>query len=301
MSEETISNQTTDTQPVTPTPITEEGLNDILGAGTYTDSTIVAENIAGTEPINTPVPVTPTTPVEPTQPIIPTEPIQPTGTPAPIQPQTTFTQADIDRIVAEREIEIGKKYEALNAFMEEWKANPYGVMSKSAPHLFQQFDEIGYVNSKLQAEFGEFTPDPAKVYLVGTEDWKYVQRQNALLTEAQDLKNNVVNTVTQNQTQVQESLEQYKTTKAQSLGMTPDAFNSLVWNKVEAMKDNEVLDVIVNSLIAINKLGEVKDNLNRATDISTIPPSPTSVAGAGTPVADTEIATITELFGTKDF
>lgn len=219
------------------------------------------------------------------------------GTPQTPETPVTYTQEQVDSLLAERLAEEVQKFQHINTFFEEYQKDPYSYMAKHSPHLFEKFDEIQYVKEKLTNEFGEFTPDPNRVYQIGTTDYAFRIRQDQLLQEAQSLKNQAYTTVqSQQEAQIQEE-NSYKAAKAQELGMDVTAFESKIWNQLKSMDKVKALDAVIDGIIYKQKLDEKSANIRAQIDLSKAPPSPSNVTGTGrTMEGDKELAMIKRMF-----
>lgn len=230
-------------------------------------------------------------------------PPEPPAVPTP--PPTPLTQEQIDALVNERVesrlVEEVKKYEAMNTFFDEFNKDPYAFMSKHSPHLFEKFDVQSYVTDKMNAEFGEFVPDPNKVFQIGTQDYNYRVRLDQLVQEANGLQSQAKQTITDQQNQQVAAEQAFKATKAKSLGMSETDFDTKIWSKVKAMDNSNVLDMIVDAVIYKEKLAEKDMNTKTVIDLTKNVPSPTNVP-SGSPMEDKQLSAIKTMFGfDKDY
>jgi len=273
-----------------PTPI--EDLNKMLGI-TDTDNpsapveTVVDTLIEEPQVIDTPIEVS-------------TEvPTQVVDTPTTI----SYTQEQVNSMVEEqvntRLADELKKFESINTFFEEYQKDPYSYIAKYSPHLFEKFNELDYVKSKLTEEYGDFKPDPSRVYELGTQDYSYVMRQNELINEAKSLKSQAQQTITGQQQSREQAESDYIATKAKELGMDIPTFNSNVWSKLNAMNNQSVLDTLVDAIILKEKLAEHKTNIKQQVDLTKVAPSPAIQSGTGRPTMDKEMAMLKSMFGSQ--
>lgn len=270
-----------DTPPAEPTPSVQPQ--------TYTDSNAVAANAQPiTQPTTEPVVQPPAQPVQPQTPAVPVQPVE-----------KTYTQADIDAMRTQIETESLSKYQNLATAIEELNKNPYATLAKTAPHLFKEFDANGYIQSKLVAEFGEFKPKPEDYYTIGTDSYNYIQRLNALNEEVKSYQNTAQGTISNNQVQAQENLKTFKTNMMKELGMDETTFNP-IWSKVESMNDEDFLKVVVQGVIATQKLTDRGGQVTQTAQVNQIPPSPALVPGTGAPQQTTKVDPLVGLFGTNN-
>lgn len=291
-----------DSTPQDMKPIVETGVPD---TGTPTPIEDLNKALFGTEPtpptpdIEKPVDTVPEPIVEPTTTI--DKPVE-TVTPEPVL-TTSYTQEQVDSMIEERVntrlAEEVKRFESINTFFEEYQKDPYSYMAKYSPHLFEKFNEVDYVKSKLSEEFGDFKPDPARVYELGTQDYSYVMRQNELINEAKSLKSQAKQTITEQQQSQEQAESNYITTKAKELGMDINTFNSNVWNKLKTMNTQSVLDTLVDAIILKEKLAEHKTNIKQQVDLTKVAPSPATQSGTGRPTVDKEMALLKSMFGSQ--
>lgn len=217
----------------------------------------------------------------PETPINTETPATPVSTEAPVAPTIT---PDIQNIIDERVAEEVQKFQHINTFFEEYQKDPYKFMATHSPHLFKNFNEVEYVQSKMAEEFGDFTPDPARALQIGTTDYNYVKRQSALEAEALSLKNTAESTLTAEQSAIEQSEQSYKAAKAQALGLDMNTFESRIWAKLKSMSPENVLDLIVDAVIYEGKLKEKDLNIKQQIDLTKGVPSPSNLAGTGRPV-----------------
>lgn len=230
-------------------------------------------------------------------------PPEPPAVPTP--PPTPLTQEQIDALVNERVesrlVEEVKKYEAMNTFFDEYNKDPYAFMSKHSPHLFEKFNAIDYVQEKLNAEFGEFTPDPQKAFVLGTKDYQFRVRQDQLVNEANNLQTQAKQTINDQQNQQVVAEQTFKATKAKTLGMSESDFDTKIWSKIKAMDNSNVLDALVDAIIYKDKLAEKNLNIRTVVDLTNVVPSPTNVP-AGNPGEDKQLSKLKTMFGfDKDY
>jgi len=219
------------------------------------------------------------------------------ATPAETAPQV-YTQEQVNAMLDERLAQEVKKFEHINTFFEEYNKDPYGFMSKNAPHLFEKFNEQDYVTAKLAEEFGEFTPDPSRTFVMGTTDYNYRVRLDQLVQEAAGLKDQARNTLAQQEADMAQAETNYKTAKAQALGMDMSSFDSNVWSKIKAMNNDSVLDALVDSVIYKDKLAETSAAMRQQIDLTKGVPSPANVSGTGKPAeGDKDLALLKAMFG----
>lgn len=241
---------------------------------------------------------------------LPAEPVvvTPTEGGEPAQPapaSIAVSQEEIDRLVNERVenrlVEEVKKYEAMNTFFDEYNKDPYAFMSKHSPHLFEKFNAIDYVQEKLNAEFGEFTPDPQKAFVLGTKDYQFRVRQDQLVNEANNLQTQAKQTINDQQNQQVVAEQTFKATKAKTLGMSESDFDTKIWSKIKAMDNSNVLDALVDAIIYKDKLAEKNLNIKTVVDLTNVVPSPTDVP-AGNPGEDKQLSKLKTMFGfDKDY
>lgn len=207
-----------------------------------------------------------------------------------------YTEEDLNEIVSKRVAEEVQKFSNINTFFEEYQKDPYAYMAKYSPQLFNKFDEIQYVKDKLHDEFGEFTIDPQRAYEIGTTDYQYRIRQDALLQEAQRLKNEATQNIQNQETEVNQLETEFKTSKAKALGLDVPTFETRIWNKLKSMDNQTVLDTLVDALIYKEKLEESNKNLKAQLDLTKSAPSPTNLSGTGSPAEDKTMQLIKRMF-----
>lgn len=292
-----------DSTPQDMKPIVETGVPDTV-APTPTEE--LNKVLFGVEE---PTPIIPTeeklveTVVEPTiQPEVPLDKPAEVSTPEPVS-TVSYTQEQVNSMIEEqvntRLAEEVKRFESINTFFEEYQKDPYSYMAKYTPHLFEKFNELDYVKSKLSEEFGDFKPDPSRVYELGTQDYNFVMRQNELINEAKSLKSQAQSTITEQQQSQEQAESNYVTTKAKELGMDISTFNSNVWNKLKTMNTQSVLDTLVDAIILKEKLAEHKTNIKQQVDLTKVAPSPATQSGTGRPTEDKEMTLLKSMFGSQ--
>lgn len=204
---------------------------------------------------------------------------QQTETPSTVK---TFTEEEYNTALAE----VAKKYESIQATIQELETNPYNFASKYLPHLFENFDEGKYVSTKMQEQFGDFKPDANRALVYGTRDWQYKDTQDKLIKEARDLATQSVSSLKEQETQAQQEIEQFKTAKMTELGLAPDVFNPL-WDKINTLSSAQVLDIVISSFLDKSSSATVRENIQKNIDRAKEPPPPTSVShGAPTDKED---------------
>lgn len=217
-----------------------------------------------------------------------------------VTPVKTYTEEELNDILNSKLTEEVQKFQHINTFFEEYQKDPYNYMAKHSPHLFEKFDEIQYVKDKLAEEFGEFTPDPQRVYQIGTTDYTFRVRQDQLLFEAQSLKSQAQSNLESRQAAVIQDEQNYKAAKAKALGLDLSTFESKVWNLLKGMDNQKVLDTLVDAVIYRQKLEEKDANIKQQIDLTKAAPSPVNLAGTGRPQErDKDMDLLIKMFGPK--
>ena len=209
---------------------------------------------------------------------------------------TVFDEAEVNRRVQEQVAVEVQKFKHIDTFFEEYQKDPYAFMAKNSPHLFEKFNEQDFIQNKLNEEFGEFRPDPNKVWEYGTPDFQFRERVQELTSQARNYKIEAQSTISNQQNEQTQNEQSFKANKAKELGMDSTTFETKVWNKLKGMDSVSALSALVDAVLINEKLNEKDRNIKEQINLTKGAPSPTAVTSTGVPAEDAVSKVLKKMF-----
>jgi len=201
---------------------------------------------------------------------------------------SSFTQEQVNDMIAAARAEEALKWEEANKTFKQYEENPYQFLSQVAPHLFKSFDTEGYVNDKLESEFGkDFQPIAEESLKFNSPSNKYLRRQMELEQEALSLQKNADSNIEQSTQETNTKFNEFKLSVMTKYGFDNQAdFDQQVWNDIAAMNGSEVWETLVKYKLLVKNADTIKKNLRQQPSKAFQTPGITDLSGAPNQLPD---------------
>lgn len=185
--------------------------------------------------------------------------------------------------------------------IKEYEKDPIGFVTKNLPgFVLQHFQPDNYVESKIKEKYGEdFVYNEREAYTPRTPTYEYRKDVQRWENEAENTTNSAQSTISTQQQQADNLLQEKKVAVMSKYGMDEVTFNSKIWSPLNAMNPVDRLELLADAIMSKAGVKQMQTNIAEGTKVaSNAPPSLSSLNSAsGGETLDQNTKNLMRLFG----